>query len=441
MFDIDAAVNSVADKSVSLSAINALLDEVALMRRNFLARALSILDSPEIRRLACEYSKNLASRHVDLGFNAFAIVSDIYHRENLHSDVIKAFLDPKGKHGEGDRFLRAFLDYLNTIDTIGKRIALENYSNARVEREEGRIDVLIADETSKHAIIIENKINGAGDMDKQIPRYLEYIKAKEYHCDAIIYLRLYGKEGPDRAGWSKEQKEEISTLLSVVRAYDEPKDFDVHSGWITKCIDLCKKESDAGFLLRQYSLLIKSLGKYVMNKPIMDEFYKLMSDKSRYGVALDVKLTLDDLRLQLDEEHYKVAQTVKTMLDDLPTYRAERIIEKFQSDFEPFSKIENYQGIVRFLGMLRGNAHIGIEIHCEPEHPKRSLFGFWDRNDGDGKEGKAREILKKMDVLEEYQVKGGWFFKYFEFPEKEEALLQYIHLFKQKLAIVSPPEA
>jgi len=439
MFDIDAAVNSVAEKSVSLSAVNALLDEVAMMRRKFLEQTRSFLDFPEIKKLACDYSKNLANRHVDLGFNAFAIISDIYHRENLHSDVIKAFLDPKGKHDEGDRFLRAFLEYLSAIDTVGARITPENYLNARIEREEGRIDILIADETSKHAIIIENKINGAGDMGRQIPRYLEYIKTKDYRCDAIIYLRLHGNGAPDRAGWSEVEKEEITGLLSVVSAYDE-LDSDLFLGWVKKCTELCKKGSNADFLLSQYSLLLKSLGKYAMNKPIMDAFYNLMRDKCRYRVALDVKATLEDLRLQLDEKSHKVAETVADMLGDLPAYRAGRITERFQSDCEPFSSVKPNGNSVFFTGMWRGNAHIGIDINCYPEF---TSFGFWDRKDGAGKDGKAKDLLKKMDVLDEYKAKdgGGFFVKRLDFPEEDDALIQYIQTFKQELADVSPPEA
>lgn len=429
----------VPDKPFSLSAVNALLDEVEMIRRNFLERTTSFLNSEEISKLANEYSKNRANRDVDLGFNAFAIISDIYHRENLHSDVIKAFLDPKGKHGEGDRFLRAFLEYLSAIDTIGARITPENYSNARIEREEGRIDILIADETSKHAIIIENKINGAGDMDKQLPRYLEYIKAKNYRCDAIIYLRLHGNGGPDRAGWSDEEKEEITGLLSVVSAYDE-LDSDLYLGWVKQCTELCKKGSNADFLLRQYSLLLKSLGKYAMNKPIMDAFYKLMSDEGRYRVALDVKSTLEDLRFQLDEKSHKVAETVGKMLGDLAAYRAGRITERFQSDCEPFSSVKPGGNSVFFKGMLRGKAEFGIDINLEPEF---TSFGFWDRNDGAGKDGKANEILRKMDVLDEYEAKdgSGFFVKLFAFPRDDDALLQYIQTFKHKLTKASPPDA
>ena len=429
------------NKPGSLSAVKALLDEIEIIRRNFLEQTTLFLNSEEIKKLANEYSINRANRDVDLGFNAFAIISGIYHRENLHSDVIKAFLDPKGKHGEGDRFLRAFLDYLATIDPIGKRIVPENYSNARVEREEGRIDILISDEWSKHAIIIENKINGAGDMGRQIPRYLEYIKAKDFHCDAIIYLRLHGKGGPDRAGWSAEENAEIADLLTVVNAYDE-LDSDLYLGWVKKCAELCKKGSDSDFLLRQYSLLLKSLGKYAMNKPIMDRFYNLMRDKCRYQVALEIKSTLEDLRIQLDEDRHKIAKTVGNMLDDLPAYRAERVIERFQSDCEPFTKIEFYgkgKGTVLFHGMWRGNAHIGIDLNFEPN---TSRFGFWDRTDGAGKNSIAMELLKKMDVLDEYKAKNGsgFFVKEFNFPRDDEALIQYIQTFKRKLTDASPPE-
>lgn len=174
----------------------------------------------------------------------------------------------------------------------------------------------------------------------------------------------------------------------------------------------------------------------------MDEFYKLMSDERRYQVALDVKSTLEDLRPHLDEKSYKVAETVVKMLDDLPAYRAERVIERFQSDCEPFTKIEFYgkgKGTVLFHGMWRGNAHIGIDLNFEPN---TSRFGFWDRTDGAGKNSIAMELLKKMDVLDEYKAKNGsgFFVKEFNFPRDDEALIQYIQTFKRKLTDASPPE-
>ena len=376
------------------------------MNHNFVDRSLNILEVPKIRELARSYSKNLANRHVDIGFNVFAIVSDVYHRENFHSDVIKAFLDPTAPHGDGDRFLRVFLEYLNKIDP---RVVSENYTDARIEREEGRIDILIADETSHHAIIIENKINGARDMERQIPRYLEY--AKDYICDAIIYLRLYGNAGPDQTGWSQKEKESVFNLLSIVRAYDETPS-DLYSGWITKCASLSKSGSEADFLLRQYGQLIKSLGKHVMNKPLMDEFFAQM----------------------LDQEKYRAALSLKSMLDDLVLYRVERVIQVFKSDLVPFSRIDNYKNAdAYFTGLLIGDAHFGVDIQVEAEVSK---FLFWDRKDSKGKNGEAKKILTKMGVLDQYRFEDGWFLKDFKFPAEEDALYAHIREFKRILASV-----
>lgn len=48
----------------------------------------------------------LDKRDTSLGFNAFELVSDIYRRENFHSDIMCAIINPRSKHGEGLRFLQ-----------------------------------------------------------------------------------------------------------------------------------------------------------------------------------------------------------------------------------------------------------------------------------------------------------------------------------------------
>ena len=52
-------------------------------------------------------------KDTSLGFNAFALVSDTYYRENFHSDIIRAILDPHSGHGEGALFLRKFVDFIS----------------------------------------------------------------------------------------------------------------------------------------------------------------------------------------------------------------------------------------------------------------------------------------------------------------------------------------
>ncbi len=114
----------------------------------------------------------LKRNEYELGFNIFALISETYHKENFHSDIISALLNPIGKHNEGDLFLNLFLQFLQTKFTKQVDAISNNYgANPYVDKEfpiEGqrRIDILIASDTN--AIIIENKINDAIDMENQI---------------------------------------------------------------------------------------------------------------------------------------------------------------------------------------------------------------------------------------------------------------------------------
>ncbi len=395
------------------SLIAALINDVEKMYQVFLDDSLGIINAPVINELAHKFSENLANRHVDLGFNVFAIVSDVYHRENLHSDVIKTFLDPTAPHGEGDQYLRTFLQFLNEIDPGVDPL---NYACARVVREEGKVDILIADDETKHAVIIENKINGAPDMPRQIPRYLKAVSAAGYTCDAIIYLRLSDTRGPDQTDWSSQDKKVVANLLSVVRAYDETNS-DLYSGWITRCLTNHVNPSDSYFLLRQYGLLIKSLGKHIMNKPLMDMFYAQM----------------------IDAEKYRAAISLQSMLNSLGLYRVERVIDFFKRDLEPFSSLDNYRdNVAYFTGLNIGDAHLGVDIIMFENH---STFQFWDREDQAGKNGHARTMLQKMGVIDKYMVSEGVFSMDFKFPTEENALYAHIREFKSILASIVRPSA
>src|SRR6266404_4347993 len=147
-------------KEVPLAGELALLERMKVFNHDAVHAVDGLMRDAELSALAGDYSANLKKREVDLGFNLFAIISELYYRENFHSDVLQAIIDPKGKHREKDAFLHLFLEF---IRSHGAAINSSDYSNAQVIREKDRIDLLIKDEDSKKAIIIENKINNAGD--------------------------------------------------------------------------------------------------------------------------------------------------------------------------------------------------------------------------------------------------------------------------------------
>ena len=61
----------------------------------------------------------------ELGFNIFSLVSDTYYKENFHSEIISALLNPNGAHGEGNLFLMLFIEHL---EKLGISIDKNNYN-------------------------------------------------------------------------------------------------------------------------------------------------------------------------------------------------------------------------------------------------------------------------------------------------------------------------
>ena len=337
-----------------------------------------------------------------MSFNLFSIVSDFYYRENFHSDVLRAMLDPKSKHEGGDKFLQLFLDFLTRH---GASITPDDYRDTSVVREEGRIDILIKDAVSKKAVVIENKINGAKDMPKQLPRYLEIAKGRGYEVDAIVYLRLERKQHPDKTDWTANDKKEIESKLICLSAYDESND-DLLNGWLLQC-ENTSSDTNAKSIFKQYGELITKLGHKTMNKPIMQQFYALMKEG----------------------DNFKNAQSFRAMLDELVLFRVENIIDTFRADLAPYEAVANWKDrVAYFTGCHWEGAHLSIYVNVNLESYQ---LCFFDRDDDIGEHGRARRALQEMGILADYTPDGGSFAKTFTFPEQEDALFEYIRIFKK----------
>ena len=110
-----------------------------------------------------------AEKHKRRGNNDFNPYLEMWSASKevkLHSALISGFLNPLGKHYQGDVFLEEFLE------SVGLKAWFGDSSNARVYREYENIDIYITN-NDKH-IIIENKI-WADDQPKQIERYIDKI--------------------------------------------------------------------------------------------------------------------------------------------------------------------------------------------------------------------------------------------------------------------------
>lgn len=216
-------------------------------------------------------------------YNLFSILS-IERYELKHSALIANLLDPKGSHGCGDAFLRAFFE----IALKGTAYPFEEctlphsyteyYTGPIAGDTGGRIDILVT--SSDYGLIIENKIY-AGDQDKQLTRYDNYGKetfgAGGY---LLVYLTLYGYDASKESTATKSAEEvgylRLSYAEDILR-------------WLEQCVRLADNKPLVRESLNQYIRTIKQLTYQDMNQENIQTIIDLAVDHPEVVATLSSK--------------------------------------------------------------------------------------------------------------------------------------------------------
>ena len=218
-------------------------------------------------------------------FNLFSILS-IERYELKHSALIANLLDPKGSHGCGDAFLRAFFE----IALKGTAYPFESntpphsyteyYTGPIAGDTGGRIDILVESKSSHYGLIIENKIY-AGDQDKQLTRYDNYGK-ETFGADKYLlaYLTLYGYDASKESTATKSAEEvgylRLSYAEDILR-------------WLEQCARLAYDKPLVRESLNQYIRTIKQLTYQDMNEENIQQIIDLAIDHPEVVATLSSK--------------------------------------------------------------------------------------------------------------------------------------------------------
>lgn len=216
-------------------------------------------------------------------YNLFRILS-IERYELKHSALIANLLDPKGSHGCGDAFLRAFFE----IALKGTAYPFESstppdscteyYTGPIAGDTGGRIDILV--KSSHYGLIIENKIY-AGDQDKQLTRYDNYGK-ETFGADGylLVYLTLYGCDASKESTATKSAEEvgylRLSYAEDILR-------------WLEQCVRLADNKPLVRESLNQYIRTIKQLTYQDMNQEDIQKIIDLAVDHPEVVATLSSK--------------------------------------------------------------------------------------------------------------------------------------------------------
>lgn len=338
-----------------------------------LNRIADVLSNDELTSIINDYNARWETK-IDIGFNIFILISDLYYRENFHRDIIYELLEPNGSHKQGDKYLMLFLDMLNISHTDFKNAIVEKefYVNSR------RIDTLIRDETSKKAIIIENKMNDATDMPRQLPDYYNYVSGLGYEVKSIVYIPLLDNKAPDESDWEEEEKESIKKCLRIIPAFSQKGETNLSDDWLLNCINN-SDDIDCISGIRQYIKLIKHLNINSMDYLILDKFYKKL---------LEQKESLD------------AAKSVRNMLNSLPAYLAERIFHKYEYNYAPFKWISIYKETdVVFGEFIFNEESYQLDIWCDENGYELYLW----KNGNKPEDIDIKSIFSNSEILKEFR--------------------------------------
>ena len=232
---------------------------------------------------ALEQSQQEERNRKGENYNLFSILS-IERYELKHSALIANLLDPKGSHGCGDAFLRAFFEIaLKERAYPFKDCTLpdsytEYYTGPIVGDTGGRIDILV--KSSSYGLIIENKIY-AGDQDKQLTRYDNYGK-ETFGADGylLVYLTLYGYDASKESTATKSTEEvgylRLSYAEDILR-------------WLEQCVRLADNKPLVRESLNQYIQTIKQLTYQDMNQENIQKIIDLAVDYPEVVATLSSK--------------------------------------------------------------------------------------------------------------------------------------------------------
>ena len=285
-------------------------------------------------------------------YNLFSILN-IERYELKHSALIANLLDPKGSHGCGDAFLKAFFEIALKEraypfeDCTHLHSYTEYYTGPIAGDTGGRIDILVT--SSDYGLIIENKIY-AGDQDKQLTRYDNYGK-EIFGADGylLVYLTLYGCDASKESTATKSAEEVAYLRLSYAE--------DILR-WLGQCVRLADNKPLVRESLNQYIRTIKQLTYQDMNQEDIEKIIDLAVDHP------EVVATLSSKRDAIAQRIRK-----KYIFDELKEYAAKKgwLFDN--------TEIANPKGDNKIR--LRKEGWEGSIIISADSEDKKSNYGWW----------------------------------------------------------------
>lgn len=285
------------------NAVVQLFDAARLARRTHASRrvgsALALLTQTAIREGRAKRKERW--QQTTERFNLLDALG-VADSELAHSRFMAYLLDPRSHHDQGSRFLRIFVESLPRLKAIrgdGNPAArsfsapqnadVYDHSEACAEFDAGdfgRIDWLIRLGNGS-LIAVENKV-GAGEQDKQVERYCEWLRRAQHRgaTDSwLIFLTPTGRAPVTSAPQDHCLLMSYADLVGILNSMADslPKSATPLHASLVQYSELCQRIHAGGITVADLS----------------DEILELLRDPVQLEVALDVAAHIPAIRLEI----------------------------------------------------------------------------------------------------------------------------------------------
>lgn len=364
-------------------------------------------------------------------FNIFTAIAEKYRYENLHSDLLKVILGNKNNNIKNEKI---FYDFLAYIDITNPKQYFPNYEDIKFHREypkgiktdtkietPGFIDLLIYTETGKKVcIIIENKINGAPDRPDQLGRYCKMMEEEGIEILKIVYLTIDGKPTeptnlddytPPHDTYVDDIRDKyLIHLLCVSEGNPDIKSFTEFLGQIINNGSIILEDNKKTFI-KQYKLLLESIGGKVLMEQYKKEFIKKIMDKREYIQTAEYFANnfkriwgtkdnpVSELERQLvkkinENDYAKIADDLAKDFKEIWDLRTTIIGELLVDDIEDIAP--DMEMVTNDICQKEIYPNVNIYYtYEEPSASKSIEFGFRPT----GNEGFDDDLAKKLDKI------------------------------------------